>query len=242
MTDFSKIILDRYEKITAVIGKSATKSGRKIEEIKILTVTKGQPLHILQSAYSLGLRDFGENYVEEAADKIMSLKQAGDINWHMIGHLQSRKTRQVCEHFSWFQALDRMKIADRLSVYCQELKKELPVLLECNVSGEETKFGWPAWDETAWDDLAREFSRLVQLPGIQVRGLMTMAPYFEDSELTRPFYSRLRRLRDFLDQKVPSGNWIELSMGMSGDYPIAVEEGATIVRIGTALLGARQQG
>ena len=237
MNDFSGTILERYGIINEVIRKAAEKSGRAPEAIKLLAVTKGHPLPILQSAYSIGLRDFGENYVEEAIDKIEFFKQNGKVNWHMIGHLQSRKTRQICEYFSWFQALDRMKIADRLSTYCQEIKRELPVLIECNVSGEASKFGWPAWDETKWDHLACEFSRLTHLPGIQVKGLMTMAPFFDDPELTRPFFSRLRKLRDYLSLNVPTVAWIELSMGMSIDYQIAIEEGATIIRIGTALLG-----
>jgi PLP dependent protein len=222
-----------------MIGRSARRAGRAPETIKLLAVTKGHPLDILEGAYSIGLREFGENYVEEAVGKIEYFKQGEEISWHMIGHLQSRKTRQVCELFTWFQALDRMKIANRLAVNCQETGRELPVLLECNVSGEDTKFGWPAWDETAWDNLVTEFNRLVQLPGIQVKGLMTMAPFDVNPEKSRPYFTRLRKLRDFLSQKVPAVDWKELSMGMSADYPVAIEEGATIVRIGTALFGYR---
>ncbi len=241
MNNFSQTILERYEKINVVIEKSARISGRAPEKIKLITVTKGQSIPILKSAHAIGLRDFGENYVDEAVGKIEYFRPYENVNWHMIGHLQSRKTRQVCELFSWFDALDRMKIAERLSGFCQRFKRELPVLLECNVSGEESKFGWPAWDETGWSLLASEFSRIAQLPGIRIQGLMTMAPFFDDPELARPCFSKLRKLRDFLNQTLPGVNWIELSMGMSADYPIAIEEGATMVRIGTALLGPRPQ-
>jgi PLP dependent protein len=239
MDDFRNSILMRYEMIQDAIGKSAILSDRKPESIKLLTVTKGHPYSVIHAAYSLGLRDFGENYIEEAVEKIEYFKKLGDIHWHMIGHLQSRKARQVCDHFSWFGALDRMKIAERLSSYCLEIQSNLPVLLECNVSGETSKFGWPAWDEITWDHLVSEFSILVKLPGIQVKGLMTMAPYLENPESTRPYFSRLRKLREYLSQNIPDVDWAELSMGMSADYPIAIEEGATIVRIGTALLGSR---
>jgi len=206
-------------------------------EVKIIAVSKTMPVSAIQEAYDTGHRDFGENKVQEMTDKQGRLPQ--DINWHMIGHLQSRKARQVCDHFSWFGALDRMKIAERLSSYCLEIQRNLPVLLECNVSGETSKFGWPAWDEITWDHLVSEFSILVKLPGIQVKGLMTMAPYLENPESTRPYFSRLRKLREYLSQNIPDVDWAELSMGMSADYPIAIEEGATIVRIGTALLGSR---
>ncbi len=241
MNQLSRTILSRYEKVMGVIGKSAAISGRAPEAIKLITVTKGHSIPVLEAALSIGLKDFGENYVEEAIEKIEFFRSYGQVNWHMIGHLQSRKTRQICQYFSWFQALDRLKIAARLSEQCQELNRVLPVLFECNVSGEESKFGWPAWDEIGWENLASEFSRIAQMPGIQIMGLMTMAPYFNDPELARPHFSRLRHLRDYLNQTVPDVDWKDLSMGMSADYPIAIEEGATTVRIGTALLGTRPQ-
>lgn len=239
MSMFKQLIRERYEKIGEVVEMAARRSGREPLTIKLLAVTKGQPLPVLQAAYELGLRDFGENYVEEALEKIDSFAEFGDVNWHMIGHLQSRKTRQVCERFSWFQALDRMKIANRLSIECQELKKELPVLLECNVSAETTKFGWPVWDEAMWVNVVDEFSNLAHLPGLQIKGLMTMAPFCNDPEMARPYFRKLRNLRDYLAQQIPSVSWNELSMGMSADYGVAIEEGATIIRVGTALLGAR---
>jgi pyridoxal phosphate enzyme (YggS family) len=157
----------------------------------------------------------------------------------MIGHVQSRKAKAVSQNFDWVQTVDSLKLARRLNRFAAESSRKLPVLLECNVSGEESKFGWAAWDELEWEQLVEEISPLRDLENLVLKGLMTMAPFFDEPEKARPYFQRLCKLRDFLAGRFPKQEWDQLSMGMSGDYEIAVEEGATLVRIGTAIMGTR---
>jgi uncharacterized pyridoxal phosphate-containing UPF0001 family protein len=132
-----------------------------------------------------------------------------------------------------------LKLARRLDRYCAEQGRQLPVLLEFNTSGEQTKYGWPVWDEAIWDGLLEELNEITLLPNLEIRGLMTMAPYSESSESSRLFFRRLHKLREYLTKKIQGATWEDLSMGMSSDYEVAVEEGATWVRIGQAILGPR---
>ena len=157
----------------------------------------------------------------------------------MIGHLQSRKAELVCEHFNYLHSLDRLKLANRLNRFAAEKGVILPVLLQFNMSGEITKSGWQAVDESRWKDLVSELSSILQLPNLSVKGLMTMAPYGSDPEEARPVFVALRRLRDYLAEQFPQATWQELSMGMSSDYKVAVQEGATLLRVGSAILGTR---
>jgi hypothetical protein len=161
----------------------------------------------------------------------------------MIGHIQSRKARHVVEHYDYVHSVDRLKIAHRLSRYADEGGRTVPVLLECNVSGEGSKYGFPLehWEE---EDAQREaffsaVSEILELPGLQVHGVMTMPPYVEDPEEVRPLFTSLRLLRDALRERFPSADWHHLSMGMTNDFEVAVEEGATVVRIGRGIFGAR---
>jgi hypothetical protein len=210
--------------------------------VRLVVVTKGHPLETVRAAVSAGARLLGENYVEEARGKIQAMPEAAWIEWHMIGHVQSRKARQVCQYFEWVHSLDSLKLANRLDRFAGEAGHSLPVLLECNMSGEQTKSGWAAWQEERWDRLAAELAPLLELPNLQVRGLMTMAPFFDQAEPARPYFQLLRRLRDFLADRYPGSDWSELSMGMSVDFTVAVQEGATLVRVGTAILGPRPDG
>jgi hypothetical protein len=157
----------------------------------------------------------------------------------MIGHVQSRKARQVCEHFNLIHSLDRIKLANKLDRFAKEFQRVLPVLLQFNVSGEETKSGWAAYNEAGWSELLPEMENIIQMKNLEVRGLMTMAPFSQNPEEARPFFVKLRKLRDFLAKKFPETSWDELSMGMSGDYEVGVQEGATIVRIGTAIVESK---
>ncbi|MDP1779712.1 MAG: YggS family pyridoxal phosphate-dependent enzyme, partial [Anaerolineales bacterium] len=158
----------------------------------------------------------------------------------MIGHVQSRKAGLVAGNFNMLHSLDSLKLAARLERILGESGKILPVLLEFNVSREESKFGWPAWDETRWQDLLTEISEIIALPNLKVRGLMTMPPLGETPELSRPFFQKLKRLQEYLSAQFPQVDFSELSMGTSFDYEAAVEEGATFVRVGTALVGGRE--
>lgn len=157
----------------------------------------------------------------------------------MIGHVQSRKARQVCEYFTCMHSLDSEKLARRLDNFSSINRRRLPALLECNMSGEVTKFGFPAHAEANWESLVPPIRLISSFPNIQVCGLMTMAPYSTDSETARPVFRKLREFSLFLKDRIPEAGFDELSMGMSADFEVAVEEGATIVRIGTAILGSR---
>jgi PLP dependent protein len=204
-----------------------------------VVVTKGQPVEKIQAVLQAGATELGENYLEEAIPKIELFKSNQDVTWHMIGHVQSRKAAGVCGYFGYVQSLDSLKLAQRMSRALSDAGLQMPVLLEFNVSGEETKFGYPAWHKERWDQLLPELREIVDLPNITVNGLMGMAPYSQNPESARPYFQRLYRLREYLSQYIPEGDWGELSMGMSADFEIAIQEGATIVRIGEAIMGKR---
>jgi pyridoxal phosphate enzyme (YggS family) len=232
-------IAARYQQVVAQIDQAARSADRDPASIKLVVVTKGHPIQAVKEALAVGVRIFGENYVEEGISKMIACSDQTGVEWHMIGHVQSRKAQPVCEHYSWVHSLDRLKLANRLDRFAGQLGRKLPVLLECNVSGEQSKFGWPAWEKQSWEDLAGKITPVLSLPNLDIRGLMTMAPFLTDPEQARPYFQRLRLLRDFLALQFPQANWQELSMGMSADFQVAVQEGATIVRIGTAIMGTR---
>ncbi len=237
--DLTSKIQVRYQQILEKIAQASTRSDCASKTVRVVVVSKSQPMDVIRAAVSAGISVFGENYVDEAVEKIATLAETG-VEWHMIGHVQSRKAELVAKNFSMVHSLDNLKLAGRLDRFCTELKLSLPLLLEFNVSGEKSKFGLPAWDEQRWPDLLPEIDRILSLPHLQVSGLMTMPPYFDDSEKSRPYFRRLRRLREFLQQHFPQAEWSELSMGTSVDFIAAVEEGATYVRIGEAILGLRR--
>jgi pyridoxal phosphate enzyme (YggS family) len=195
-------------------------------------------LEIVEAAIAAGIRRLGENYADEAVEKIAALQES-EVEWHMIGHVQSRKADLVARHFVMVHSLDSLKLAARLDRMCGELGRTLSVLLEFNVSGEESKFGFPAWNEASWPDLMPELDAILQLPHLRVRGLMTMPPYFEDPQKTRPYFRRLTQLQQWLQSNLPGADLPELSMGTSADFPAAVAEGATYIRVGQAILGPR---
>ncbi len=233
-----KQIAENFHRIRERVIQIAQRAGRQADEVRLIVVTKGHPLPAVRAVVAAGARHLGENYIQEAVAKIAALPDAA-VTWHMIGHVQSRKARSVVEHFAWLHSLDRPKLASRLSRFALEFERDLPVLLECNVSGEASKSGWPAWSEADWPALAEALAPVLALPRLDVRGLMTMPPFTPDPEDARPYFQRLRRLRDFLAERFPEYSWSELSMGMSHDFEIAIQEGATMVRVGTAIMGPR---
>lgn len=232
-------IRNRYEFVLDRIAESALMAGRKPEEVQLVVVTKGQSVERIREVVDAGAKILGENYVQEALEKQIEFQSNGELEWHMIGHVQSRKAQLVCDHFNFVHSVDRVKLAEKLSHYCTGKPDLYPVLLECNVSGEETKYGWDAYDETRWSELIEPFTDLVLLPHLDIQGLMTMPPYFDNPEKVRPMFKKLRRLQEFLARKVPQRSWHVLSMGMSGDYEVAIQEGATMIRVGTAIMGKR---
>jgi len=229
----------RIARVKAEMAAAAHSVNRAPEEIRLVVVTKGQPLNTLQAVVAGGARIIGESYAEEAVRKIEAWE--GTIpEWHMIGHIQSRKARLVAEHFSWVHSLDRIKLAQRLDRFAGESGKKLQVFLECNLSGEESKFGFLVREERQWPVFAEEIAVLMTLPNLQVRGLMTMPPWNPDPEVSRPYFRHLRRLQTYLAKHLPQSDWKELSMGMSNDFGVAIQEGATFVRVGTAIVGSRK--
>ena len=239
LDDLVGVIHENYERVRETINLSALRCGRNPAHVKLVVVSKAQTITVIEAAVKAGIRVFGENYPEEAIEKTQHFRAIKDIEWHMIGHLQSRKARLIIDSFCYLHSLDSMHLAEKLNSLLSANQKSLPVLLEMNVSGEESKFGWPAWDEDRWIDLVPIFNELINYHQIKISGLMTMPPFFEDSEKARPYFIKLRKLSDFLALKIPDMKWRELSMGTSIDFAVAVEEGATFVRVGQAILGSR---
>ncbi len=231
-------IRERYEQVLNRMLAASARTGQG-REVRLVVVTKAQPLEVVRAAIEAGITVLGENYAEEAVGK-MDLLGRPPLEWHMIGHVQSRKADLVAANFAMLHSLDSLKLGKRLEHYCQESGHTLPVLLEVNVSGEQSKYGFPAWEEAEWGNLLPDFESLSGCQHLEIRGLMSMPPYFEDSERTRPFFRRVKRLQGYLLKHLPKIDWTELSMGTSIDFEAAVEEGATMVRIGQAILGARQ--
>ncbi|HYM15377.1 MAG TPA: YggS family pyridoxal phosphate-dependent enzyme [Dehalococcoidia bacterium] len=205
------------------IRAAADRAGRSPHDITLVGVSKAHPVSAAAEAFRAGLRDLGENRVQEAGAKIIALRAAGSTpRWHLLGHLQRNKVRVALDLFDILHGVDSVRIAEALS---GNARRPVPILIEVNVTGEATKFG------VAPGDLPSTVLRLRQLPNIDVRGLMTVAPRVDNPEDVRPVFRALRTLRDRLELK-------HLSMGMSDDFEVAVEEGATLVRVGRAIFGA----
>ncbi len=220
------------------IHEAAARSGRSAGAVELVAICKGQPASIVRAAYKAGQRDFGENRVVEAREKQVELTELSEIRWHMVGHIQSRKAKDVAPHFFMVHSIDRVKIAQRLDRYAADSERILPVLLECNTSGEVSKTGWSAWQKDDWPGTLEDIQLILDLRNLDVRGLMTMAPWVADPAVLSSAFQVLRNFRDFLAEKLFT-DLPELSMGMTDDYEIAIEEGATIVRVGRAIFGSR---
>jgi pyridoxal phosphate enzyme (YggS family) len=239
MLNLVSSIRENYQYALDQIASAARKSSLDPEEVRLVVVTKSQPLEVIQAAIEAGVHILGENYPEEAVTKIEALAGQTGVEWHMIGHVQSRKARLVADHFALLHSLDSLKLAKRLDRFTAEAGHVLPVLLQFNVGGEASKAGWEASDESQWDALLPDVSSILDLPNLRVQGLMTMPPLETEPEDSRQYFQRLRQLRDRFTSQFPQTDWHELSMGTSADYPVAVEEGATLVRVGTAIVGGR---
>ncbi|MGC9394662.1 MAG: YggS family pyridoxal phosphate-dependent enzyme [Anaerolineae bacterium] len=239
-------IATNLENIRSRIAEAALRVGRKPSDVRLVAVTKTFPVDAILAAWDSGQRDFGENRPEEGSQKIPEvasrLSPEGEKPiWHMIGHIQRRKAQLVVEHFDAIHSIDRLAVAKKLSALAVQAGRELPVLLECNVSGEASKYGYQAagWerDTAIRERLYEEMSAILALPGLRLDGLMTMAPLVDDAEAVRPVFASLRALRDVFRERFPSLPLPHLSMGMTDDFEVAVEEGATLVRVGRAIFG-----
>jgi pyridoxal phosphate enzyme (YggS family) len=223
--------------VNAQIREAEHIAQRGPDTVRLIVVTKAQPLNVVQAAVAAGAKILGENYPEEALEKIAEVGKG--VEWHMIGHLQSRKAGIVAQQFDVLHSLDSVRLAEKLERQLAAQERRLPVLLECNVGGEESKYGWPVWDEVGWEALLQDVEAILGLPHLQIRGLMTMPPLFEDPQDARPYFSRLRVLSERLGARFGGQSFVELSMGTSADFPAAVMEGATMVRVGSAIVGPR---
>ncbi|MRS03227.1 YggS family pyridoxal phosphate-dependent enzyme [bacterium] len=233
-----KTIQNNLSAVTEKMIAAAMRAGRDPEEVKLVVVSKGQPVEVIQAAISAGVRIFGENYPEESVEKIRATIEAG-VEWHMIGHLQSRKARLVSGNFQYMHSLDSLHLAEKLDRILAENERNLPVLLEFNVGIEASKGGWQASGPQSWSGLLPDIEQILKLPHLKVRGLMTMPPLTVSPEEARIYFKRLAELRDYFRGCFPDQTWNELSMGTSSDFEVAIEEGATFVRIGTSILGPR---
>lgn len=226
--------MDIQENLTRIqdrIEAACLRAGREPGAVKLVAVTKTVSVDLVQQAVACGLRYFGENYVQEALPKIRLL--GGGLEWHFIGHLQRNKVKHVLGNFHLIHTVDRVSLAQEIDRRAQGTER-IPALIQVNISGESTKSGIPP------DGLINLLDAVIQLPHIQIHGLMTMPPFFDDPERARPYFQSLREWGERLKQHLsPPHALEELSMGMTGDFEAAIEEGATIVRIGTALFGPR---
>ena len=223
-------IRDRVAWVLDRIAEAERLSGRPPGAVKLVAVSKTQPLSRVREAHAAGLSVFGENYVQEAEEKIPALPGA---EWHLIGKLQGNKVRKAVSLFAWIQTADSAKRLSEISRCAIEAGRVVPVLIEVNLGGEESKAG------VSPEDLGNAVAASLRFPGVRVEGLMAIPPYSEDPEAARPYFGRLRELRDRVARETGAA-LREMSIGMSGDFEAAIGEGATMVRVGTAIFGSRR--
>jgi len=229
-------ILQNVAEVHQRIAASAQRAGRDPEEVVLMAVSKTFAPERIREAYAAGLRVFGENRVQEFSGKAAALSDLHEAEWHMIGHLQSNKAGAAAAVFAAVDSLDSLKLAEKLNASAEKLGKRLAVLIEINVGGESAKSGL-APDAT---ELEKLLTAAPQLECLEFRGLMTIPPFTEDAEAARPYFRKLRALRDRIAaRRLPAVRMDVLSMGMSHDFEIAIEEGSTCVRVGTAIFGER---
>ena len=233
MAPQNTLIASNLAEIRERIARSAARAGRATEDITLVAVSKTFPSEAIRSAYELGLRHFGENRVQEWESKQAAVADL-DATWHLIGHLQSNKARRAANLFDRVDSVDSVALAQKLDAAAASEAKRLKVLIEVHLGGEETKSGVPE------ADLASLAESVARLPHLELLGLMAIPPYFEEPEKVRPYFQRLRALRDQVGTQIKMPLSV-LSMGMSHDFEIAIEEGATEVRVGTALFGERSK-
>ena len=230
-------IAENIARVRERIAAAAGRAARNPEEITLMGVSKTFPVERIREAYAAGLRVFGENRVQEFAGKADALRDLRDTEWHLIGHLQTNKAAKAVELFNAVDSVDSVRIAERLNASAESAGKTLSVLIEINVGGEQAKSG-VAPDS---DELEQILQGAPRWGNLKIRGLMTVPPYTEDPEDSRPYFSQLRQIRDSIAAvNLPQIGMAVLSMGMSHDFEVAIEEGATCVRVGTAIFGQRE--
>jgi pyridoxal phosphate enzyme (YggS family) len=224
-------LAENLDSIQQRIRAACERAGRNPESVTLLAVTKGQPPEVVSEAGKLGVTFFGENKIQEAKAKIPLC--SGKLRWHFIGHLQTNKCRDAVELFEMIHSVDSLHVAQEISKRAEQAGKRMPILLEVNLAGEASKFGYRP------EKLEAELSQLNALPRVEIHGLMTVPPWTSNAENVRPIFRQMRKIKERAEQEL-GAPLPHLSMGMTGDFEVAIEEGATFVRIGTALFGPRK--
>jgi pyridoxal phosphate enzyme (YggS family) len=225
---------ENVERVRERIAAACRRAGRDFEDVRLVAVSKTMPPELIRQAYEAGLRDFGENRVQEAAGKRPELSDL-TVTWHLVGHLQTNKAKPARELFHWIHSVDSLRLAQKLDQAAACTGERLPILLEVNLAGEATKSG------VREEEVVGLVGQVGGLGTIEVRGLMVIPPFFDDPEKARPFFRRLRELAQSIQARnLPNVSMQELSMGMSNDFEVAIEEGSSIVRVGTAIFGQRK--
>ena len=226
------MLKDNFETVEKNVANACARAGRDRSEVTLIAVSKTKPVEMLREVYDAGARDFGENKVQEICEKYDKLPS--DIKWHMIGHLQRNKVKQVIDKVTLIHSVDSYRLAQEISVQAQKKGLSIPILIEVNIAGEESKFGISA------DDTIQLVEEIAALPNLKIQGLMTIAPYVVDAEENRLYFRQIKQLSvDIKNKNIDNVSMDILSMGMTGDYEVAIEEGATMVRVGTGIFGAR---
>lgn len=227
------MLKENLEEVEEKIAKACEHAGRAREEVTLIAVSKTKPIEMLQEIYDEGIRDFGENKVQELTEKYEVMPK--DMKWHMIGHLQRNKVKYIVDKVTLIHSVDSLRLAETISREAEKKGVTVPILIEVNIAGEETKFGLSSKEE-----VISLTEQIAALPNLSVKGLMTVAPPVKDPEENRPFFREIRQLSvDITNKNIDNVSMEILSMGMTGDYEVAIEEGATMVRVGTGIFGAR---
>lgn len=226
------MVKENLEQVRENIKKACEKAGRDVSEVTLIAVSKTKPVPMLQEAYDAGSRDFGENKVQEIMDKYPVLPQ--DIRWHMIGHLQRNKVKYIVDKVCLIHSVDSLRLAEEISAQAVKKQVDVDILVEVNIAQEESKFG------TGREEAITLVEEIAKLPQIHVKGLMTIAPFVENPEDNRKYFKQIKELSvDIMQKNIDNVSMEILSMGMTGDYMVAIEEGATMVRVGTGIFGER---
>ncbi len=226
------MLKENLKEVEKNILQACEKAGRNREDITLIAVSKTKPVSMLQEIYEEGIRDFGENKVQELASKYEEMPK--DIRWHMIGHLQRNKVKQVIDKACLIHSVDSYRLAEEINIQAKKKNIVVPILVEVNIAEEESKFGIHR------EDAIQLVEEIAELENIRIEGLMTIAPYVEDPEENRQYFRNIKQLSvDITRKNIDNVTMHVLSMGMTGDYTVAIEEGATLVRVGTGIFGAR---
>lgn len=226
------MIKENLNTVETKIAAACARAGRERADVTLIAVSKTKPVEMLTEAYDTGVRDFGENKVQEMCDKIPKLPE--DIRWHMIGHLQRNKVKYIIDQAALIHSVDTYRLAEEINIQAKKRGIVVPILVEVNIAGERSKFGASA------EDAMLLVEEIAALENLRIKGLMTIAPYVVDAEENRPYFRKIKQLSvDITNKNIDNVSMEVLSMGMTGDYEVAIEEGATMVRVGTGIFGER---